>query len=458
MAFVLVSIVSMLVVLGILVLVHEAGHFVVAKLCGVRVETFSIGFGTRLFGFKRGGTDYCVRVLPLGGYVKMSGELPVEEATGDPSEYASHPRWQRILIACAGPAANVLLALVIMTVVYMAHNEVPNFLSGAATIDYVQPGSAAADAGLQHGDRIVAYDGVHNPTWQQVYLHTVLNLGHPVSMQVEQRDRPGAQPEPITLEVPAQADPDDFALEDVGFTAAQQNSPLTVADVLPDMPGYRAGLRAGDQLQAVNGIPFRSLSSIALYLQQDAGKPVTLDLLRHSAPVTLTVQPKQTTTTVTGKPAYQIGFNVDPPPSHVERLSLTQAIGQSAHDNAKNSTLIVDVLRRIVTMKMSVRTLSGPVGIARQTGHIVAMPGWTPLMSETAMLSLNLGILNLLPIPILDGGVILMLLIEGIMRRDMNQALKERVYQTAFVFLILMTALVLVNDIAKIPIIAHLKP
>jgi regulator of sigma E protease len=215
----------MLIMLGILVLVHEFGHFAVAKLCGVRVETFSIGFGTRLFGFHHGGTDYRISLLPLGGYVKMAGELPTEKATGDPGEYSSHPRWQRILILCAGPAANFVLALLLLTVVYMGHNEVPNYLNGPAVVDYVQPGSAAATAGLQRGDRFVRFDGIENPSWQTISIRSAMNLNHSVPVVVENND----QQKDISLRLPAEANPDNFTLQDVGFTLAEQDTPLKVS-------------------------------------------------------------------------------------------------------------------------------------------------------------------------------------------------------------------------------------
>lgn len=456
MSFVLVSIVSMLFVLGILVLVHEFGHFAVAKMCGVRVETFSIGFGKRLFGFRRGDTDYRISLLPLGGYVKMSGELvgdiPTGESTSDPGNYGYHPRWQRVLIACAGPAANFLLAFALMTVVYMGHNQVPNYLSSPAVVDYVLPGSPAANAGLESGDKIVRYDGVQNPTWQQIFVHSVLNLNHSVSLQVSGN----GQLKNLTLPVAAPADPDNFALSDLGFTPVEQERPLKIAILEPGMPGAKAGLKVGDSIVSVDGTPLHSLTSMILYLQHNGAKPVTLAVLKDGRPATVVVQP-QSSIDSNGKPVYKIGFAPDPPPSHVERLSLPKAFSQSVRDNVKGSTLIVDVLHRVLTGRMSARTMSGPVGIARQTGHIVAMPGWSPLLSEMSLISLNLGILNLMPIPLLDGGVILFLLIESVMRRDLNETFKERVYQAAVVFLVLVMAFGLFNDISKLPAIVRLK-
>jgi len=442
----------MLIMLGVLVLVHEFGHFVVAKLCGVRVETFSIGFGKRLFGFRRGDTDYRISLLPLGGYVKMAGELPIEKATGDQGEYASHPRWQRILIACAGPAANFFLALLLLTGVYMGHNEVPNYLNGPAIVDYVQPNSEAATAGLLAGDRIVRFDGIENPSWQQIYIHSILNLNHSVSFAAEQN----GEERNLILHLKSPADPDNFALQDIGLTPVEQSKPLKVAMVEGGMPGAKAGLRTGDLIQSVDGTAMHSLTSMILYLQQNGDKPVMLGILRDDKSISMTVRP-QAMPGPDGQTSYKIGFETEPPPSHIERLSLPKAVNQSIHENIKESTLIFDVLHRVLTNRMSVRTLSGPVGIARETGYIAALPGWAPLMSETATISLNLGILNLLPIPILDGGVILFLLIELVMQRDLNEKFKERIYQAAFVFLILMTVFVLFNDLSKIPSFAKLK-
>ena len=184
MSFFLTSTVSMLVVLGIMVLVHEFGHFAVAKLCGVRVEVFSVGFGKRLFGFRRGDTDYRLSLLPLGGYVKMSGESPGEESTGDPAEFNAHPRWQRILIGLAGPVSNFLLALLLMTGFYMMHNEVEAFRSQPANIDFVSDHTGCGHAGLKPGDVITRFDNVNNPTWEQVSIRAAMNVGQTIPVDV----------------------------------------------------------------------------------------------------------------------------------------------------------------------------------------------------------------------------------------------------------------------------------
>ena len=455
----------MLVVLGVLVLVHEFGHFAAAKFFGVRVETFSIGFGTRLFGFRRGDTDYRISVLPLGGYVKMAGELggdgtmPVtgggasDPAPRDSGDLNSKPRWQRILIACAGPFSNFLLAILLMTVVYIGHNNVPNYLSNPAVIDYIVPNSVAAKAGLQQGDRILHFDTVANPTWDQVQERAVVNLNHAVPVEVQQPD--GAQKE-TSLFLKSPSDPDNFSLSGVGLTFVEQNSPMKVTMVDSAFPGAKAGLKVGDEIVAVDGTQLHSLTSMILYLQQNGNKPVTLSILRDGTPTTITVTPEKTTGP-DGQPQYEIGFRTQAPPSHTERLSLPQAFSRAVKECVNESTTVIDLLHRVVTHQMSAKMFSGPVGIARETGYVVSMPGWSPMLAWTAFISVQLGLLNLLPIPILDGGMILFLLIESVMRRDMNETLKERVYQTAFVFFILLMVFMLFNDLSKIPSIAHLK-
>ncbi len=216
MSFFLTSTVSMLVVLGIMVLVHEFGHFAVAKLCGVRVEVFSVGFGKRLFGFRHGDTDYRLSLLPLGGYVRMSGEMPGEASTGDPGEFSAHPRWQRILIGLAGPVSNFLLALLLMTGFYMMHNEVEAFRSQPALIDFVSDHTAAATAGLKAGDLVTRFDNVNNPTWEQLSLRAALNAGQTVPVDV-QRD---GQTITTQLSIPNPHGSDEFDFDTIGFVPA----------------------------------------------------------------------------------------------------------------------------------------------------------------------------------------------------------------------------------------------
>jgi len=181
----LIAVVAMAVVLGVMILVHEFGHYAAAKWFGVRVDVFSIGFGKRLAGFRRGDTDYRISALPLGGYVKMAGENPLESRSGAPDEFMSHPRWQRFVIAVAGPAMNILLAVALLTGVFMVHYEHPLYLDEPAVVGWVVDNSPAAKAGIEQGDRIIRIDGQQDPTWEDVFLKIMINTKQPVSVAIQ---------------------------------------------------------------------------------------------------------------------------------------------------------------------------------------------------------------------------------------------------------------------------------
>lgn len=446
----------MLIVLGIMVLVHEFGHFIVAKLCGVRVEVFSIGFPPRLFGFRRGDTDYRISLLPLGGYVKMAGGEPGDVRTGDPGELMSRPRWQRILISLAGPMANFVLAFLLMAGFYMTYNEVENYLSGQAVTDVIPPDSAAWKAGIRPGDRIVRFGKDVNPTWEQIEDRGVADVNTTVPITLERTVDGTKQQIETSLFLNDPSKGDDFEVENLGLLPKKQDGPLGVRDIISGDPAARAGLKAGDKIVSIDGQPVYSVDAVTAWLQQSQGKPVSLAVLRGNEPLTVTAQPMWGDNG-TGKMGYRLGFYPDLPPFHVEQLSLPKAVRASIHTNVQNSSMILDVLRRMVARPSNVQEMSGPIGIARATGEAVSMPGWKPLIGLMAGISLNLGIVNLLPFPILDGGTILFLLIEGTLRRDLNQDLKERVYQVAFVMIVLFFVFIMFNDVAKLNLLPKLK-
>ena len=463
MSFALVSILSMLVVLGIMVLVHETGHFITAKLCGVRVEVFSIGFGKRLFGFKRGDTDYRVCLLPLGGYVKMAGEVPGEpgsdalqgqQGTGDPGEFNARPRWQRILIGLSGPVANFLLAFGLMTGLYMMHNEVDAYLNGPAVIDYVTPNTPAARAGLEPGDRIVQFGKQRNPDWQQIGIRMGIDGSATVPVTVSRLAAGGSQTQSartIRVQLPLAgamtADgPDPSAL---GLEPRIQSGPLTVRSLEPSYPLAKAGARDGDQLLSINGVSPHSTGAATAYLQANGDHPVQVVAQRGAQKLQFLVQPVLGPDGA-GHTGYRLGFTSRPPPFTVEQEPLPVAAKRAFHYNVQTSGQIFEVLRKLFSRHSPAKQLMGPVGIARVTGEAALMPGWQPIINLMAMISLNLGIFNLLPFPILDGGMILLLLIESVMRHDLNQAVKERIYQAAFVVLILFFVFVTFNDVSRL--------
>jgi regulator of sigma E protease len=447
------TVIQLAIVLGIMVLVHELGHFIVAKLCGVRVEVFSIGFGTRLFGFKRGDTDYRLSILPLGGYVKMSGEMPGEEKSNDPGELENHPRWQRVLIALAGPVFNFLLAIALMAGVYMVHNEVQAYLNGPAHVDYVSLNTPAARTGIQGGDTIVHYDTVENPTWDQVAIRSLLNINQNIDFSyVHDGQRINTR-----FFVESKGGADNFALADLGFVPMAQTTPVQVETLESGMPAIKAGLQPGDKILTIDGHALHYVPALLAYLHDRDGKPVTLSILRDGKTFPIQLTPQQADMG-DGTKDYRLGFDALLPPVKVDRLPFGKAVVASWNFNKKASLLIVEVLKRMFTRQVSVRSLSGPIGIGQQVHQAVEMPGWTPIVGLMAYISINLGIMNLLPIPILDGGMILFLIIESILRRDVNQQFKERVYQVAFVCIILFAAFIIYNDITKLPIFTKVKP
>ncbi|MCU1321700.1 MAG: rane-associated zinc metalloprotease [Acidobacteriaceae bacterium] len=447
------TILQLAIVLGIMVLVHEFGHFAVAKLCGIRVEVFSIGFGKRLFGFRRGDTDYRLSLLPLGGYVKMAGDNPGEAPSGDPGEFNAHPRWQRVAVALAGPVANFILAIGLMTGVSMLHNEVQEFLSGPANVDYVPANTSAANAGIHSGDLIVHYDNVEDPTWDQVYIRSLLNINQTIPFSFLH----DGQRTDTKIFVESKGGADNFSPERLGLIARMQPTPVQVSELTPNTPAARAGLQPADKIITIDGLQLHSVPALLAYLQDQAGKPANLSILRNGTPVSMQITP-ELLDSGDGTKLYRLGFAPVQPPVKVERLPLGKAIVASWEFNKKGSLLIVEVLKRMFTRQVSVRSLSGPIGIGTQIHQAVQMPGWMPLIGLMSYISLNLGIFNLLPIPILDGGMILFLLIESIIRRDLNQQIKERVYQVAFVCLLVFAVMVIFNDITKLPLFNHVKP
>jgi regulator of sigma E protease len=438
----LISLIAVVAVLGFMILIHEFGHYAVAKWLGVRVEVFSIGFGKRLVGFRKGETDYRIAAIPLGGYVKMAGENPMDQRTDDPREFLNHSRWHRFLIAVAGPAMNIILAIVLLTVVYMVHYEYPAVYDEPPVIGWVVKDTAAAKAGFQVGDRITRIDGIQNPTWEQIELTEALNPRQPLNVTV---NRNGQVIDKTVV-------PEAAGVDQIGFAGwAPKAQSVTITDLVSGMPADKAGLKEGDQILTVDGQPVPALAAMVESLKVTKDKPIQITVLRDGQQKTFTVQPVLT------EKWYRIG--IGSMPMKVKTLPFAAAFSKSLNENRQNALLILELVKKMVERKISMRSIEGPIRIGQAAGEAARRKGWTPLMELTAAISLNLGIFNLLPIPILDGGVILFLLIEGLMRRDISMSIKERVYQAAFVFLVLFAVMVIYNDLMKtIPGLADRLP
>lgn len=460
----LVSAVAFIVLIGVMVLVHEFGHFLIAKLCGVRVERFSIGFPPRLFGFKVGDTDYCISATPLGGYVKMTGEnMPGENMSmegadqekiqaqqADPGALTSHPRWQRILIAAAGPAANMVLALVLMVWYFGWINEVPSVRVHTTTVDWIVPGSAAANAGLQAGDVVTKYGVLNDPTWDKVRVQSSISANQQVPLTVDR----GGKTLDLSVHVPSSAKSQDFDLSDMGILPQSEPGPIQVTEIEPNTPAAGSGMKAGDAIESVDGVHLHSVESFVAFLQAGNGKPVSLDLLRNGK-----ILPPITVTPARAQGRWILGFAGVLPAMRSNPLPFGEAVSKSVDFCGTSSFFIVEVLQRLFVHKVSVRQLSGPIGIAQMAGQAAQTKGWLFKFEFASEISLNLGILNLLPFPILDGGMILFLVIESVLRHEINLNVKEKIYQAAFVMLVAFFVFIIFNDMSKLPVfMQHGKP
>jgi regulator of sigma E protease len=426
------------IVLGFMILIHEFGHYAAAKYFGVRVEVFSIGFGKRLFGFTKGDTDYRISAIPLGGYVKMSGENPMDDRTGDPGEFLSHPRWQRFIVALAGPAMNVMLAVALLTGVYMVHYEYPAYLDEPAIVGWVSPNTPAEKAGIQLGDKIVRVEDIENPTWEQVNVKDALSPNQPLKYAIE---RDGKVMEKVMVPEPMGAN----QYGDMGWVPKE--SSVTLTTVEPGMPAEKAGLKIGDQILSANGQDIPALAALVQMLSRTKDQPLELVILRNGQKQTFTIKPALDTKGSGQEPRYRIG--IASVLTKVVKLNFSDSFTRSLSDNKKSSFLILELLQKMVQRKVSMRQVDGPIGIGSAVGAAAREEGWTPLLLITAAISLNLGIMNLLPIPILDGGVILLLFIESLMQKEISLPIKERIYQAAFVFLVLFAVMVIYNDLVK---------
>ncbi len=436
MAFFFENVWWLLVLIGVMILIHELGHYWAARFFDVRVETFSFGFGPRLFGFRRGETDFRFSAILFGGYVKMAGEQPGDENIDDPRAFLAKPRWQRLIIAFAGPAMNIVLAVILVTGLFMvSFPKLPND-DGTVTIGHVQPDSPAAKAGVKEGDRIINIDGVSDPTWEDVFMKEVSSASRPM-MVVLKRD---------SQQVRTTVTPTLDEKNGVGYIGWWAQTEIQIAGVVPDMDAERVGLKRGDILLSVNGQTIRSTFKLHEVIRGSNGRPVEILYSRNGERHKVMVQP--TYTNIDGASKWMIGVQLEPRVI-MTKLPLPEAFVESVRQNTKNATLIYSFLRGIVERRMSPKSLEGPIRIAQLSGE-AAREGPSAFVRLMSMVSLNLAIFNLLPIPILDGGVILLLLVEMIMRRDLSLQVKEAVFKLGFVFLMAVVVFVLYNDISKI--------
>ncbi len=425
------------VVLGFMIFIHELGHFLAAKSFGVRVLVFSLGFGKRLFGFKRGDTDYRVSVLPLGGYVKMAGDDPSAVRDGDSGEFLARPRWQRFIVVIMGPAMNIVLAITLLAGLYHFHYQKPAYKEQPARIGDIEPDSPAAKAGILPGDLILRLGNIQNPKWEDVEIKILTTVKEPIPVEVV---RDG---EKMTVSVTPQAEGPNR----IGNAGWYPYVPAVIEAVEPDLPAGPAGFRPGDQIVALDGRKTLFWPRIASVIRDSNGKEIEVTVQRDGKELSARLKP--VLTDLDGEKVWRVGFLVGSRNGMVVRqLPWGEAVATSIGDNLRNSLATFDVLGKILTRKMSTRSLAGPIGIAQLSGEAYRA-GIPELLMFVCFISLQLGIFNLLPIPVLDGGVILLLFVESLIRRDLSLAVKERFAQVGIMFLLLLAVFVMYNDILK---------
>lgn len=425
----------LLVLLGAMIIIHELGHYWAAVLCDVKVDVFSVGFGPRLFGFRRGETDFRFSAILFGGYVKMTGEQPGEKPSDDPRAFSNKPRWQRLIIVFAGPLMNIVLAVALLTGLYMVRYYKPSDSYMQAIIGWVDQGSPAASAGLQKGDRVIAVDGRENPTWDDLKEAESFNANRAFPVTVQ---RGGG-----TLKTSITPSYDETL--GIGTAGWREDNDVEIGAVNPGSAADKAGIEAGDVIVSANGVPIRSSYGLPKLVEENQGKPIEVVYERDGARKTVSIIPQQTE--VNGKSRWLMGVSISPKRERTS-LGFAAALGLSLETNARYATVILRFFRGLVERRMSPKSLEGPIGIARLSRN-AARQGVLEFALLMAMVSLNLAVVNLLPIPVLDGGMILLLLIEMAVRRDLSMKVKEMMFRVGFVFLLAVMAFVLYNDISK---------
>jgi regulator of sigma E protease len=433
--------IGIVLVLGVIILVHEWGHFIIARLFGVRVDVFSIGFGPRLFGFKWGATDWRISAVPLGGYVRMAGQdiTDVDSSdqvpTGATDELMSKKRWQRALISVAGPTVNLIFPILLLSAYYLiAGVPYAAFLSKPIVVAAPPTQQSTSDT-LQTGDHVVSVNSLKNPTWEQAQsLLSRLAPGTSLSVQVENNGSTR------TVSLPLKNDP---SARPFGYYPI----PARISEVASGTPASHAGLRAGDIVRVIDGQKIDYWDQFVDMVRGSGGRTLQLEVERGGQTLTLAVTPKQGIADTTDT-KYQIGVAPEPALAY-KRVGLVQALSESRSRTWDIVEETFGVFGKLFSGRVSAKQLQSVVGISRAAGEAVSQGPFT-VISLMALISVNLGILNLLPIPILDGGHILLLSLEGIRRRDFSLAFKERFIQVGLVFLFVILAYAMYNDVVRL--------
>ncbi len=449
---ILLVILAVIFVLGIAINIHEFGHFIVAKIFGMRVEAYSFfGLGPRVWGFKVGHTDYRISAIPLGAYVKLYGDEATAALEGGESEgekvpdselYELRPRWQKFLVMVGGPFMNIVLALSIPFIGALMYG-VPSM--PAPIVGITDIGGAAQTAGIQPGDRIIALNGVENPTWEAVRDESLISPGRSIRMTVDR----GGNKLPLTV-TPTEQTVDGNKIGNIGMRPDEGVEPVVAAKVFPDTPAEQAGLKDGDKVIAFNGKTVRNSQELTLQIRENKDAPGRLTIERNGERLELTTVAKES------DGAFRIGanFGADTFATRVP-VGAGGAAAFAYESNMRILRLTGRVFGQMFSGERSVRDagLAGPVGIVQIIAKVVREAGFVGLFSILAVISLNLGIFNLLPIPLLDGGQIMVLGIEKVLSwfgATLSMAVREYIQYAGLGIILLLMVFTLFLDISRL--------
>ncbi|HSN05342.1 MAG TPA: RIP metalloprotease RseP [Nitrospira sp.] len=438
-----------LVVLGVLVAFHELGHFLAARWVGVKVLKFSLGFGPKLFGRQVGETEYLLSAIPLGGYVKLFGEDETEATTQEDRRrsFAHQGLWGKVLIVAAGPGFNFILAYLIFAGWLSTGSPlfVPTFRDLSPDIEALVPGSPAASAGMEIGDRITKVNGKDISTRTELLDAVAHSKGQPIALEVK-RD---SQVKALTVApVPVQGQPSDA--EETAYTIGVEETPPLVTSVMHGLPAATAGFLAGDRVVAIEGQPIYTWLQMTTIVRDNPAKALQVDILRNGQRIHLSVTPSAEKATVNGQSVEvgKIGIS-GPGRSLMHADNPLQAVYQGLDATWGWTELTAVGLYKMVVGDISSKNIGGPLTIANISGE-AASQGASSVVFLIAILSINLGVLNLLPIPILDGGHLLFFLIEGILRKPLGDRQREIAQQVGLVLLVGVMIFAFWNDIERI--------
>jgi regulator of sigma E protease len=451
------TLISFVVVIGVLILIHELGHFAVARLAGVGVERFSIGFGPVLWRYRGPETEYCLSAIPMGGYVKMMGdeENPLEGGGGGPVDPARafHAKSLpvRFLIVFAGPGMNFVLAAVIFALVFttLGRPVLP------AVVGRVEADGPAARAGLTPGERIVAVDGRPVQYWDQVLRALQEGAGRALTVTVA---GPGGQRE-VQLAPRRVTSRDIFGdpreAWDVG---ARPLIPPVVGEVMAGFPAAEAGLRGGDRITALEGRGVTTWDELAETIQRRAGQPTALTVRRGEETLTVTVTPRAVRDRGPDGTETEVGrIGISPAPATATvRSSPVAALGEGVVRTAEVTALTVVGLYKIVVGQLDRSNIGGPIQIAVAAGE-QARHGVASLAFFTAVISVNLAVLNLLPVPMLDGGHLLFFAVEAVLGRPLSLRKREVAQQVGFALLMLLMVFAVYNDLSRMDLLRFFR-